>query len=288
MIRVAAVDDERNVLDQFERIALNIKEFEVGGLFESGDELLSYMEDNPLDIVFLDINMPGMNGLQVCKAILNINEKTDVVFVTAHEKYAVEAFELQALDYIMKPLTEERLGKTIHRLNKKKKGRVNDSRPFIQCFGGFQVVVNGEVTPIKNSKAKEILAFLVHKEGVPLDWQKIGSAVWPEYDSEKVQANFHANTYLLRKRLEEIGISNILENQRGNYRIVKESVQCDLFQLKDLLYSNHIRRKEDNHLIDRFLLKGYMEEDGYSWAYPCSAELYCLCKRIKEKPKKNL
>lgn len=65
--------------------------------------------------------MPGVNGLQLSEQILELSENIDIVFVTAFNQYAVEAFELQAMDYIMKPLTEERLGKTVRRLLKNKK-----------------------------------------------------------------------------------------------------------------------------------------------------------------------
>ncbi|HEX2924950.1 MAG TPA: SARP family transcriptional regulator, partial [Ruminiclostridium sp.] len=83
------------------------------------------------------------------------------------------------MDYIMKPLTEERLGKTIGRLLKTNKVATCQEKPFIQCFGGFEVFLNGEALTWKNSKAKEVLAFLVHKKGVPVGWEKIADAVWP-------------------------------------------------------------------------------------------------------------
>ncbi|WP_291643619.1 response regulator [Clostridium sp.] len=203
MIRIAVVDDEMHVLERFERMVLKIKELELCGLFETGEELLSYLEQNPLDAVFLDIEMPGVNGLQLSERILDMSEFIDIIFVTAFNQYAVEAFEVQAMDYILKPLTPERLLKTVKRLLKTKSTAVRPQKTFIQCFGDFEVFLNGEALVWKNSKAKEVLAFLIHKRGISVNCEKIADAVWPDYDSKKAQTNFHATTYLLCKRLAE-------------------------------------------------------------------------------------
>lgn len=279
MIRIAAVDDEKHVLERFKRLILEFKEIELCGLFETGEQLLTYLKDNPLDAVFLDIEMPDCNGLELSEKILDLNENIDIVFATAFNQYAVEAFELQAMDYIMKPLTEERLDKTIKRLLKSKSTELRQEKPFIQCFGDFQVFINGEVIPFRHSKAKEILAFLVHKRGIPLNWESIADAVWPDYDAEKAQTNFHANNYLLRKRLAKAGISQILENSRGNYRILKGQINCDLYEFEELIRDNHLKRKEDRILLEELSKRGYMEESGYVWAQPRAAELDEICRR---------
>jgi two-component SAPR family response regulator len=287
MIRIAAVDDEMHVLERFERMVSEVKELELCGLFETGEQLFSYLEEYPIDAVFLDVEMPGINGLQLSEQILDLNENIDIIFVTAFNKYAVEAFELQAMDYIMKPLTEERLGKTVRRLLKTKRTVGHLGKPFIQCFGDFEVFLNGETLLFKNSKAKEILAFLVHKNGIPVNWEKIADAVWPDYNSEKAQTNFHATTYLLRKRLAEAGIPQILESGRGNYRVMTEQVDCDLYQLEGRIKVNQIKRKEDLHLLEQLIQRGYMEGNGYTWAYPKAAELEEMCKMKIEGFKKN-
>ncbi|KPU44503.1 transcriptional regulatory protein YehT [Oxobacter pfennigii] len=285
MIRIAAVDDERHVLERFAGLVSEVKELELCGLFRTGRQLLSYVKEHPLDAVFLDIEMPGVNGLQLAGQILDLNENIDIVFVTAFNQYAVEAFEVQAIDYIMKPLTEERLEKTVKRLLKTKSKVNRPGKPFIQCFGGFEVFQGGKALTWKNSKAKEVLAFLVHKEGIPVNWEKISDAVWPDYNSEKAQTNFHATTYLLRKRLAEAGLAQILENGRGNYRIKKDQVDCDLYQLEELFRTGQINSKENFRLFEQLEKKGYMDGSGYAWAYSKAAELDEMCKRTIEKLK---
>ncbi|MCB2299138.1 response regulator [Clostridium tagluense] len=287
MIRIAAVDDEMHVLERFERMVVKIKELELCGLFESGEELLAYLKEYPLDAVFLDIEMPDVNGLQLCEQVLDLNGNIDIIFVTAFNQYAVEAFELQAIDYIMKPFTEERLHKTVRRLLKTKRTALEPRKPFIQCFGDFEVFLDGEAIQWKNSKAKEILAFLVHKEGIAVNWEKVSYAVWPEYDAQKSQTNFHANTYLLRRRLAEAGISQILENIRGNYRVVTDEFDCDFYQFKKIVKGNHIKGKEDYHLIEKLNQTGYMESNGYSWSYSRAVQLDETCKKSMDNFKKS-
>ncbi len=281
-VRIAAVDDELHVLERFERMVSDITEIDLCGLFENGGQLLGYLRENSLDAVFLDIEMPGVDGLQLAEQIQSLNEDIEIIFVTAFNQYAVDAFELQAVDYILKPLKEERLEKTIKRLLKIKKSVASPGKPYIQCIGDFEVFVDGKAMTWKNSKAKEVLAFLVHKNGVPVNWEKIADAVWPDFNSEKAQTNFHATTYLLRKRLAEAGLSRILESARGNYKIVSDEADCDVWRLEEMLKKNQVKRKEDLRLIEQLLQQGYMEASGYAWAYPKAAELEDLCRSVME------
>lgn len=282
-MKIAAVDDEFHVLERFERMVSKIPELELCGLFETGQQLFTYLENHSLDVVFLDIEMPGVNGLQLSERIQSLNEDIDIIFVTAFNQYAVEAFELEAVDYIMKPLTEERLGKTLSRLLKTNRNTVRKGKPFIQCFGAFEVFIDGKALTWKSSKAKEILAFLVYKCGVPVSWEKIANAVWPEFNAERSQTNFHATTYLLRKRLSESGLSHIFESTRGNYRIVADKVDCDAYRLEEMINKDQIKRKEDYRLMEQLLQSGYMESDGYEWAYSKAAMLEVMCRDTIER-----
>jgi len=286
MIRIAAVDDELHALKRFKRMVEKNSDIELCGLFETGEQLLAYLKNHPLDAVFLDIEMPDINGLMLAQQILDLNENIDIIFVTAFNQYAVEAFELQAIDYIMKPMKKERLEKTMKRLLKTKVSTPKPGNLFVQCFGDFEVFLNEEAMVWRNSKAKEIFAFLIHKNGVSVNWEKIADAVWPDYDFEKAQTNFHANTYLLRKILAKVGISQILEGGRGNYRIVKDGLSCDLYQLEAMIKGKQVNRKEDFQLLEGLIKKGYMEGNGFSWAQPRAAELEEMCHEIMERLQK--
>lgn len=81
MIRIAAVDDEIHVLERFERMVLKNNDLELCGLFESGAQLLSYLKEYQLDAVFLDIEMPGVNGLQLSEQVQNLCEDIDILLI---------------------------------------------------------------------------------------------------------------------------------------------------------------------------------------------------------------
>jgi DNA-binding LytR/AlgR family response regulator len=81
-----------------------------------GDEALDLIENEPIEVVFLDINMPGLDGLTVAATIMDGPEPPLIVFATAYDEHALQAFELAALDYIVKPFNERRLAQTVERL----------------------------------------------------------------------------------------------------------------------------------------------------------------------------
>jgi DNA-binding LytR/AlgR family response regulator len=83
---------------------------------ESAVEALALLHDSAFDVVFLDIRMPSLSGIEAAAELRRLPKHPPIVFVTAHEDYAVEAFELAAFDYLLKPVTQERLAASLRRL----------------------------------------------------------------------------------------------------------------------------------------------------------------------------
>lgn len=122
MIRVVIVDDEFPTRQELSSILHNINDVEVVAQCAIGQELLDYLETNTADIVFLDIEMPQVNGLEIARIIRStINNPPLIVFSTGYGQFAVQAFELQAFDYVLKPYTQERILLTIMRFRNQKK-----------------------------------------------------------------------------------------------------------------------------------------------------------------------
>ncbi len=86
--------------------------------FFSPLEAYEYVKTNKIDIAFLDISMPEINGISLSSLLLDLDATIDVVFVTAHDNYAIQAFEVSALDYLMKPVTAQRLAKTLDKVRR--------------------------------------------------------------------------------------------------------------------------------------------------------------------------
>ncbi len=111
--RAIIVDDERLARNDLRLILKNHANIEVLGEASSGQEGLDLIKEVDPDLVFLDIQMPGMNGFDVLE---QISSNVRVIFVTAFDEYALRAFEVNALDYLLKPVSDERLLQSIERL----------------------------------------------------------------------------------------------------------------------------------------------------------------------------
>ena len=114
-LRTLVVDDEQPVLDEL--VYLLERDPRVGAVHtaRSGAEALRRLEGGAVDLLFLDIAMPGLSGIDIARVVGQFRTPPRVVFVTAHEGHALEAFELGALDYLLKPIREERLRESIRR-----------------------------------------------------------------------------------------------------------------------------------------------------------------------------
>jgi len=115
LITALLVDDEPRANERMRKLLSAYPEIEVVGIAGNVAEARAFLETNPPDVVFLDVEMPGGSGFDLLK---NVPDATQVVFVTAREKYAVQAFAAAALDYLVKPVDPERLADTVARIQK--------------------------------------------------------------------------------------------------------------------------------------------------------------------------
>ena len=115
-LRVLVIDDERPALDEL--AFLLERDPRVLGVLtsDSATDALRVLQDLSVDAVFLDISMPGLSGLELAQVLARFKTPPPVVFVTAHEQHAVEAFDLNAVDYVLKPVREERLAEAVRRV----------------------------------------------------------------------------------------------------------------------------------------------------------------------------
>jgi DNA-binding LytR/AlgR family response regulator len=129
-IQALIADDEPELAKYLQaKLAALWPELKICAIAPNGLEALHIIDDENPDIAFLDIKMPGLNGLEVAQ---RIDSKTRLVFVTAYDQYAVDAFEHQAVDYLLKPVTDERLSKCIARL--KLQLAANEAPPEISAL----------------------------------------------------------------------------------------------------------------------------------------------------------
>jgi DNA-binding LytR/AlgR family response regulator len=116
LLDVLVVDDERPALDEL--AWLLGRDDRVGSIrcCDSATAALRVLRDEPVDAVFVDIAMPGLTGLELAEVLARFSAPPPVVFVTAHAEHAVDAFDLNAVDYVLKPVREERLREAVRRI----------------------------------------------------------------------------------------------------------------------------------------------------------------------------
>jgi two-component system, LytTR family, response regulator len=126
-MRVLLVDDETLALDRLRTFFGDIEGVEVVGQAQDGDEALEAIQRLTPDLVILDVQMPGRNGLRAA-ADIDIEPRPEIVFVTAHEHYAPDAFDVDAADYLLKPVRFDRLRQAVERARRRRAVREQASR----------------------------------------------------------------------------------------------------------------------------------------------------------------
>jgi len=112
MIKCIVVDDEPTARDILQMLIKQIEGLELIALCKNAMEALDVLNKNTIDLIFLDINMPDMSGISLAKSI---PKRTKVIFTTAYREYAVDGFDLQAVDYLLKPIALERLVQAVQK-----------------------------------------------------------------------------------------------------------------------------------------------------------------------------
>ena len=115
-LRLLVVDDERPALDELTWLLGRDRRVGEVVASDSAAEALRILQEGSVDGVFLDIRMPGLSGLELARVLTRFKEPPPVVFVTAHDEHAVDAFDLNAVDYLLKPVRDDRLAEAVRRV----------------------------------------------------------------------------------------------------------------------------------------------------------------------------
>ena len=193
--------------------------------FSNCEEALEYVENNPVDIAFLDINMRGMGGLTLAEKIIASRPQCKVVFCTGYEEYAIPAFKLHASGYLMKPIAAEDVQNEIDNI----KGMRQKEKPLtVKCFGNFEVYAQNEKLVFKRLKSKELFAFLIDRNGAGMTAKQICAALFPEdTDDTKNAAYLRQLVMDLKNTLKMVGAENVLCHETPCYRVDTSLIKCD-------------------------------------------------------------
>lgn len=158
-IRVVIADDEPGMRMIMRKMIEKAVGFTLCGEADNGPDLLKLVEQYKPQVCFLDVEMPGMTGLECAKAIQDTDPRTILVFATAHEDYMAQAFEVYAFDYMVKPFKVERVMKTLERIRQVIGGRAQP-----QSEQAEKLEEHIKAIPARGASSGRIM--LHHKEGV--------------------------------------------------------------------------------------------------------------------------
>lgn len=122
-MRTIIVDDEELPMKLLQKALTDSGEIERCQTFTDPLAAYEFVKSNPIHVAFLDIGMPGINGLRLSDLLHELDDTIDVVFVTAYDHYAVQAFDMNVLDYLLKPVTAERMARTLEKIKKRRRDR---------------------------------------------------------------------------------------------------------------------------------------------------------------------
>ena len=274
MYIAVAIDDEKKALDRLERVIMNEPRIDLAAKFSNSADALRFIQEIKVDLAFLDIDMPGQNGLILAEKLKKARPRLEIIFVTAYDHFALPAFRLHAAGYLLKPVTQEELREQIDVLDARLGTGVIRAEPSVPlricCFGPFRCFPEGyENRPIpwRTVKSEELLAFLLSNVGVPVHKELIVDALWPDAEPDKAANRFRVTCTYVRNTLAASGFSDLLLRELDSYHLDLSRINCDLIELSRLQEAILVSR--DVAVLERaawLCASPYMENKTYEWA----------------------
>lgn len=258
-MNVIYVDDEMPAIDNFRLTTANFPEMKSLHTFQSGEEALAFAMEHSVDAAFLDMEMPGIHGLELARKLKAHDPRIRVIFVTAFGQYALDAFGVDASGYLLKPYTAAEIRKELAKCTYR---TLPSHRVVIETIPTLTVSVDGVPLRISNAKAWELMALLVDRGERGITTGEGIACLWPNRPNDANTQSLLRMTYKrLLENLEEAGCGDILVTHEKHRSLCVDSVECDLYRI--LAGDKQAARKYNGE---------YLRE--YDWAEERNAQLY--------------
>lgn len=224
-MRILLVDDEELQLLRLVNTVKSVLKDDELLSFSNPDKALEEAKKNRIDLAFLDIEMPHLNGIQLAKKLKALNPQTKVIFVTAYDNYALDAFKVHASGYVTKPVSIDKIKKELEQLE----GLVElkpTKKIQIKCFGNFEIFYQGEPVKFAYQKSKEVVAYLVDREGSMVNINELNAVLWEE-DHKSYLRNLIAD---IKNSLTAINCGDVFIKRHNECAIDINKVDCDAFE----------------------------------------------------------
>ncbi|MCR5482531.1 MAG: response regulator [Clostridia bacterium] len=252
-MKAIAVDDEIYALkDSTYQLSTVPGITEVTG-FTDPQLAIKYLRENIVDVALLDIEMPGMSGIELARQIKEVSASTVIIFLTAYSEYALEAYKIKANGYLLKPASASEISKEIEHVFE---FRPKDycKRVQVRTFGRFEIYCDGAPIAFKEAKTKEMLAYLVHKKGVTVSIAELAAVLWPGCTPDETRKNLKVCMVDMLEALRKKKADKIVKKNKDLFLINTDYFDCDYY---DFL-------RGDVTTINSYT-GAYMT--GYSWAH---------------------
>ena len=203
------VDDESLARRGLKLRLKEIADIEIVGEARNGREALALIAEKKPDLVFLDIQMPGISGFEVVQQ-LDVKTMPIILFLTAYDEYAVQAFEVNALDYILKPIDEERLHQVLDKVrnNLNQKRALKHKRLLLKMASDISGETISSFAELEDKNPNELVrkepSRLAIRDGGKTTWVNQGDIEWIDAAGDYMCVQAGGTTHIMRKTMKEL------------------------------------------------------------------------------------
>lgn len=258
MLRTILVDDNQLSLEILQDISVLSQHVAILGAFQSPLDALHFARNNTVDFAFLDIDMPGLNGLELGRELRKLYPKIILIYVASEPGYCAEAMRMKADFYICKPYVCRDIAEAIERARLLSHRLCQ--RLTVRTFGHFDVFDREQPLYFSNAKSKELLAMCIDRCGSAVSMEEAIEALWPERPiDEKTKRLYRKAVIMLKQVLAQHNSSDIFHSVRGSCNINPGVLDCDYY---DHLNSPSLSINAQDYMLD------------YTWAEETAAKIY--------------
>ncbi len=240
-MKVVIIDDAKAMHLIMNRMLAMMDDVEVVASFHETATAYSYLTSNDADLVFVDISMPRETGLAFAKRLRESGTQVKLVFVTSYKEYALSAFDVYAFDYIVKPVSQQRLHQTVQRaLSEIASGKVaakqesSSHKVIINCLGGMEIrTIQNVIVKWKTSKSAELFGYLLMNKGRLISRARLVEDIFGDMPQKNGETYLNTTVYQLRKLLDNNGLKESLHSDGSHYALNLSQVRVDIFTFEE-------------------------------------------------------
>ena len=285
-MRVWLIDDEQPCLDELAWLLKEYSDLELAGMDTDPVRALETVRGQLPDVLFLDIDMPKISGLDLALQIQERCPTIIIIFVTAHARYALDAFITHPLDFLLKPVKRERLDDCITHLRKQyallHPGEAVQRSLLIRCFRTFEI--NSEIE-IKwgTRRVRELLLYLIDRNGSPVSKAELLDVLFGGLNDKNTVHNLYMTIYRLKSLLYNLDPERKLIWLTEENALIVVSGICDYSDFLRFARENAVITEENyteaEHVLSLF--RGpYLEKESLEWAAESANEVETNYERI--------